>query len=275
MDTTKKTGLEAARAKADELRAETQAEEEAKEKTKEIVINQLAAIRENPELAQMYADNAQVGASNLSGSLPLLKVHATGRSTKNTLADGSEPKDGAFFYKPTGEEFESIDVHILTISRGFRAKGMEGSGKDEVFNQIVGGVIVDGADYKPFIMYFTGLKLSYLWEFGKEASQYTHSKPIPIPMFALTVRLTTSKVDNSYGKSWIVKFEIVKNEDKMPKLIVDPGEFQFLKDSVETVESTIEGIVSRKAGAEIVEKLEEVVEEEQESEPVAVEQIPF
>lgn len=269
-----KKGIEAARAKAAEIKAEVQAEADAKDRGLEQAKNQLEAIHNNPELAQMYSENAQVGASNIAGALPLLKVHAVGRS-KNELADGTEPKDGAFFYKPTGEEFDSVDVHILTISRGFRAKGMEGSDRDDVFNQIVGGCIVDGTDYKPFMMYFTGLKLSYLWEFGKAASKYTHAKPIPIPMFALTVRLTTKKIDNSFGKSWIVEFEIVKSEDHMPKLVMDPGEFTYLKDSVETIESTIENIVARKAGAEVVEKLQEVREEPEPSDPVDGDNIPF
>ena len=203
--------------------------------------NQLETIQNNAELAKMYVDNAQVGADNLSGETPLLKVHAVGRS-KNELADGSEPDDGAFFYKPTGEQFESIECHVLTISRGYKAPGLEEGGK-EIFNQLLGGVIMHEGQYKPFIMYFTGLKLSNLWEFGKIANKYTHAKPMPIPMFALMVRLTTEKVNNSYGKSWIVNFEIVKNGDGTPKLVLDQGEFQFLKDSADLSQETMESLI--------------------------------
>jgi len=223
---------------------EEQAEEKEKESEVKKEINQFLAVRQNEQLAKMYSENSQLGASNLAGSLPLLKVHTLGKS-ENELADGSAPNDGWIFYKPTGEQYESITCHILTVSRGFKAAGINGG--EPKFNQIMGGVIVDGTDYKPFIMYVTGLKLSYLWEFGKQAKKYTHVKPVSIPMFALTVKMTTEKVASSFGKNWIVKFEIVKTQDGVPQLVLDPGEFQFLKDNVGTIEETITSLVEAKA----------------------------
>ena len=233
----------------EKLKAEKeQAAEEQKEKTA-LAMNQLAQLRQNSQLAQMYSENAKVGADNLSGELPLLKVHAVGKSTKNELSDGTEPNDGWFFYKPTGEQFETVRCHILTISKGFRAEGMQQGGQTkQVFNQVIGGVIIgDGGEMKPFVMYVTGLKLSPMWEFGKAAAKYTRMKPISIPMFALTVKMTTEKVKNNYGKSWIINFEIEKLEDGSPVLIMDPGEFQYLKDNVEIVEDTIASLIDAKA----------------------------
>jgi hypothetical protein len=244
-----KSGLEQARETAQKLKDEKAKEDAVKEQEKAVALTQLAELSKNSELAKMYSESAQVGAENLAGELPLLKVHSTGRSTKNDLADGTEPSDGSFFYKPNREEFKAITCHILTISKGFRAAGIQEPGNTEareVFNQIVGGVIVDGKEYKPFIMYFTGLKLSNLWDFGKKANKYTHAKPIPIPMFALTVQLSTEKIANKYGKSWVVNFEIKKSADGSPELVMDPGEFQFLKDHVSDVEDTIASLIATK-----------------------------
>lgn len=223
---------------------------------KEAGANELAAIKANPTLAAMYAENAGLGAENLAGSLPLLKIHATGKSDSNTLSNGEEPNDGYFFYKPTQEQFNGVLCHILTISKGFRAPDMNGKDK---FNQIVGGVIVEGGDYKPFIMYVTGMKLSNLWEFGKAASVYTKNKAFPVPMFTLAVKMTTEKKDSSFGKNWIINFEIVKNEDGTPSLVVDPEEFRFLKENVSTVEDTIASLIAAKASAEEAMDGEEVV----------------
>jgi len=242
-------GYEAAKKVADKLKEEKEEVEQQELATKEEVKNQLAELSGNTALAQMYQDSAQIGAQNLSSELPLLKVHAMGRSTRNELADGTEPSDGAFFYKPTAEQFTTVYCHVLTISKGFKAQGMvqgDGSVAKEVFNQILGGVIIDGGDYKPFLMYFTGLKLSYLWEFGKQASKFTKARPVNIPMFALTVKLTTEKVKTNFGNAWVVKFDIERNEDTSPKLVMDPGEFQFLKDSVDTVQEMIDSIIDAK-----------------------------
>ena len=245
------TGLDKARETASRLKEETEKEQEKEEKTGAIVKNQLEVIAHDREVARMYSDNAKVGADNLAGELPLLKVHSTGRSNKNFLADGTEPNDGWFFYKQTAEQFQNVNVHVLTISRGFRAEGLEG--QDDVFNQILGGAVIENEEqgaFKPFIMYFTGLKLSYLWDFGKEAAKYTRSKPVPIPMFALTIRLKTRKIDNKYGRSWIVEFEILKNEDGTPKLITDPQVFNYLKESAIKVEDTIASLVAAKENKE-------------------------
>lgn len=229
----------------EKLKKDVETDKQVEKQETAIALSNLDAIRKNAELAKMYSESAQVGAENLSGELPLLKVHAVGKSTKNELSDGSEPKDGWFFYKPTGEQFETVRCHILTISRGFRAEGME---KKEIFNQVMGGVIIDKGEMKPFVMYMTGLKLAPMWEFGKSVSKYTKMKPVPIPMFALTVKLTTEKVANAYGKSWVVRFELEKNEaDGSPVLVMDPGEFQFLKDSTEMVEETITSLIEAKA----------------------------
>lgn len=238
-----KTGYGALKAQAEKLKEEEVEKEKQVAAVKEQVKNDLLAIQGNDILARMYQANAEVGAENLSGELPVLKVHSAGKSN-NELADGSEPTDGYFFYKPTGEEFQSLDVHILYVSHGFKAAGMDEG--DAKFNQIVGGVIIDGGDYKPFIMYFTGLKLQPLWDFSKEAKKYTRTKPFGIPMFALKVHLETERVKTNFGRSWIVKFSVVKAADGTPELVLDEGLFQFLKDNVETTKEMVGNIIASK-----------------------------
>lgn len=249
--------------KAAELRAEKEEAEKKEKETTALAVSSLTSLAKNQEMAQMYTESAKVGSDNLSGELPLLKVHAVGKSTKNELADGQEPVDGNFFYKPTLEQFKEITCHILTISRGFRAVGLE-DGKT-IFNQIVGGVIINEGEMKPFIMYMTGLKLQPLWDFGREAAKYTRLRPFPIPMFTLSVRMTTEKKSNSFGKSWIINFEILKNSDGSPVLVLDQSEFKFLRDHVETIEETIEGIISAKT----------IKDEEKPIENVDPKDIPF
>lgn len=245
-----KTGLGKAREQNEKLKAEKAKAEHVEIENRKSVESQLATISQDAELSKMYADNAKLGAENLGGEVPLLKVHATGRSNSE-LADGTEPSDGAFFYKPTQEQFEDVTCHILTISKGFRAKGLEDDG-EEKFNQLLGGMLVDNGDYKPFVMYFTGLKLSYLWDFGKVAAKYTRRKQLPIPMFALTVKLTTEKIPtSSYGKVWIVNFEIQKQDDNNPTLVGDAGEFQFLKDSANEAQDMIESIMAAKTKGQV------------------------
>lgn len=243
-----KTGLDEARETAAKIRAEV---EENKEVTMQEIKSELAQVQLDPALMALYQENASVGAENLGGNSPILKVHSTGRSTKNELADGSEPHDGWFYYRPTKEEFEVVECHILTISRGYRAEGMEG--KKDVFHQLLGGMLVMDGRMEPFIMYFTGLRLSRLWEFGKQAAGYTRAKPFPIPMFALKVRLMTEKVAHNYGKSWVINFHLVKGEQGQPEIVTDPGLFTFLRDSVELIETQINTLIGTNATDDIEE----------------------
>ena len=235
-------GLQQARETADRLKKEATAAAEKDKKEKVEAEKSLVSLQQNPAMVRLYQENAKVGADNLTSRSPLLKIHTTGRS-QSELSDGTEPTDGYFFYAPSQEQFKDVDCHILTISKGFRAPGMEGSGKSEVFNQVMAGVITNGGELKPFIMYMTGLKLSPMWDFGKEVSKYTHAKPVPVPMFALKVKLTTEKVKNNFGKSWIVKFDVVKNESGQPLVVADPGQFEFLRTQVESFETTIASLI--------------------------------
>lgn len=246
---TEKTGIEAMRETADKIKAESAAEKQISNKEMEVVKNDMAVIRENPALAKMFTENAGLGSKNLAGELPSLKVHATGRSNNNILRDGNEPNDGWFYYKPTQQQFKTVNCHILTISRGFRADGFEG--KKNVFNQVMAGLIVDDGEMKPFIFYFTGTKLQSMWNFGKMASKYTKAKPVPIPMFALKVRLSTDKIDTTFNKTWVINFEILKTPTGDPDIVTDMGTLQFLKDSVIKVEETIERLIDAKATDEV------------------------
>lgn len=264
------TGIDKAREQAEKIRAEVESN---KEVSMETVKQELSEVQLDADLIALYEKNAKLGAENLGGNSPILKVHSTGRSTKNELADGSEPKDGSFYYRPTKEQFEVVECHILTISRGYRAEGMEG--KKDVFHQLLGGVIVVDGRLEPFIMYFTGLRLSRLWDFGKVASAYTRAKPFPIPMFALKVRLMTEKVSHNYGKSWVINFHLVKNESGQPEIVTDPGLFVFLRDSVEIIETQMNALMGTNVADELEEPQRIPMYAEEAVETVDTQDLPF
>jgi hypothetical protein len=236
------TGLDKARETAAKLKEETAKEQETKALGKANAVSALEALKANPIMADLYKQSAHLGAENLGAQLPILKVYAAGRS-KSELADGTRPNDGWFFYKPNAEQFESVTVHILTISKGYQSKGMNETDKDK-YNQIMGGVIVDGDELKPFVMYLNGTKLNNMWEFGKQAKQYTQ---FGVPMFSLFVKLTTERQTNNFGESWVVNFKIQKDEKGAPLLVMDQGEFVYLRDNVSMLEETIASVIGNAA----------------------------
>ena len=256
-----------------------QSEERKIEDAKELaqVVSSLTAISQNEELAAMYRESASMGTDNLSGDMPILKIHTTGRST-NELADGSEPQNGWFYYKPTRQEFNSIDCHILSISRGFTTDKI-GKPGETTYNHLLSGVMKIDGEYAPFIIYLNSAgHRNKMYAFGKQIHQYTHQRPLPIPMFALTVKLftvqdkyefTTGDGKKMSGKSWVLEYEVQKNEDGSPVLVGDPKEFMFLKESVAKAEEIMEGIIKNRSNEETVTRRAAGISEEK-----AVEYIP-
>ena len=238
-----KTGYVKAKEVVDSLKASKTADvaEDAKETA--IVKSQLDAVRANADLAAMYNSHASAGAGNLGGTLPTLSIYTLGKSS-NMLATGKKPEDGYFFYAPTKEQFQEVYAHILSVSHGFYALDMNGGKK---FNQIMGGVIMtEGGKNLPFVMFVRGIRLKNLWDFGKEAGKYTHAKPVSIPMFALTVKLSTESEPTKFGDNWNLQFQIQDDMPGVPKVVTDEGEFQFLLDMVDVIEETIEKIIESK-----------------------------
>lgn len=269
------TGKQKLEQTAQKLKADIDKEKERDEKNLSVARASIANISQNSELAQLYNSAATIGTENLGGGeLPVLKIHSVGKSQNNELSDGNEPQDGYFFYKPDGSQYGGIEAHILTVSRGFYAPAIE-EGKDPVFNQILGGVIRDSGEYKPFIFYLTGKKLQPWWEFAKTINKYTKKKPVAVPMFALPIKMTTSKSPTEkYGKVWIVDFELVKGEDKEPLSVSDIGEFTYLRDMAQTLDEMIAGFVNNR---EIKKDTTQVVESTytQESEVKESQDMPF
>jgi len=212
-------------------------------------VNEQKGVEISGKLAQMYNESANVGAENLEGARPYLKIHSAGRSTTNQLADGTEPKDGNFFYAPTQEEFAELTIRILTISRGFYTEQEDPNTheKKRKWNQLMAGIILNDGEMKPFLMFITGSRLSPMWDFGKAIRKWTKRKPIPYPMFAMQVELKTHREKNSHN-SWshIIDFELLKDENDKPILISDEGEFQFVKDMTETMTEQINDMIAKK-----------------------------
>ena len=237
----------------DKIQAELEAENAQKALIQEKIEKTLVArVEANPELLKMYQENAKLGSENLGGALPQLKIHTQGKSENNILLSGVEPHDGWFIHTTTQTEYQTPNIHVLTISAGFRSPSMPDpvTGKTrEVFNQLMGGVIITETEDIPFVAYFSGVKLNNLWEFGKSASVFTKGR-FKMPLFTLTVKATAERVKHSYGKSWVMKFEIVKDEMGDPVLIEDIETFKRLKDQVIKMENTINQLIEAKTTEE-------------------------
>jgi hypothetical protein len=224
----------------EKLKAEKEEQVEKEVEVRKEVKNQLAALKENPVLAELYKQNAQAGATNLGGSVPYLRIHTA--NSMNLLADGTRPQPGSFYYAPTKQEFPSLTVHILTISRGFRIlRKDEETGEEKMqFNQIVAGVFVDAGKFKPFFMYVNGLKLRPVWDFGKEMGDFTRAG---YPMFSIVVEMTTEEVKTEkYGYKWIPKLRIAR-ENGNPEIVLDVPTFNLLLEGVKKAEERLDSII--------------------------------
>lgn len=250
------TSYEKAKRIAEGLKQEAAVKSEVEKKEMEEVVSSLSVVGNNAELAARYQSASKMGSENLSGGTPILKIHSTGRST-NELQDGSEPNNGWFYYKPTKQQFETIECHILSISRGFNTPKLGGKAGETTYQHLLSGVMKIEGEYAPFIIYLNSMgHRNKMYEFGKQIHQLTHRKPFGIPMFSLTVKLFTVQEKYEFtgddgkkmsGKSWVLDYELVKNADGTPVLVGDLGEFDFLEESVKKSEEITESIISSKS----------------------------
>lgn len=268
------SGFDEMKQVADKIKEEVAEKQE--EQKKEIVEakTSLQRVQGNEMLKQLYAASAGIGTENLAASVPLLKIHSTGKSSTNELADGSEPNNGWFFYTKTQEQFQTVNCHIVAISRGYRTEGMadpKTQEKRSVFTTLMAGTIIKEETLMPFYFYLSGKKLQGMWDFGKEASQYTRNKQLQIPLFALTVKLSTVQEKTDYGKTWVLKMDIVKDETGFPVLVDDEKTFKRLLASVERAKQTMDNIIQ---ASEIGGPKEEVLQPLGEDQKSAVIPIP-
>lgn len=240
-------GKDAAVATAEKIKAETAAKKE--ETTMAAVKSSLEMVRGNETLAKLYEKNANEGAQEAAESqLPMLKIHSVGKSSVNELPDGSEPNNGWFFHSKTKQQWQSPLVHVVAISRGFYAEGMEDPKTKEkpiIWNEIMAGVVVNDGKMVPFYFYLTGKKLAPMWEFREEALKYAQAKPLSIPRFALLVKLTTTQEKTSFGKSWVPQFTIVKDEQNNPIVVTDEKLFLRLEAAVPRAKAVMDDIIAR------------------------------
>ncbi|KKT30388.1 MAG: hypothetical protein UW18_C0017G0013 [Microgenomates group bacterium GW2011_GWF1_44_10] len=216
-------------------------------------------IKENQELAKRYQQASKMGSENLSGGMPILKIHSIGRST-NELSDGSEPNNGWFYYKPTKQQFETIDCHILAISRGFNTPKLGGKPGETTYQHLLSGVMKVDGEYAPFVIYLNSAgHRNRMYAFGKQIHQFTHQRPIGIPMFALSIKLFTVQEKYEFtgddgkkmsGKSWVMDYELKVNEDGSPVLVGDVREFDFLEESVIKAQEMMESMITSKVSEE-------------------------
>lgn len=243
-------------------------------------------------MEDMYREASQLGSANLGESVPTLKVHYTNQSEGNELMDGSEPNNGWFFHKHSQEQYESIIVHVLSISAGFRTKKTEKElqklkpGESTTkYQQLLAGIIIkDDVPTDPFIFYVKGMNCVPMWEFGKEARKYTKGNNA-VPLFSMFVKMTNVQTKTDAGnKVWVTHYEIIKENGK-PKLIKDPAFFAFVRDNVGNFEEMMSGIASRGIAEEQIQEatvvetkydvLEELVKAKPGKEHVETSDIPF
>lgn len=183
----------------------------------------MQALLENAELAMLFNKNADLGSEELDGGRAQLKIHTTNKSKGHVLFNGEEPNNGWLFDTGTQQQYQTVDAHVLAVSRGFKAKGMEEEGIDAglKFNQVMMIVLLqdDGSLSDPLLVYLSGGKLNNLWEFGKEAKKFTKARPQAIPLFALLTKIGVEKWTHDFGSSFRFTFNLQYNELGHPLMV--------------------------------------------------------
>ncbi len=207
--------------------------------TKDLVKTETSEI--SPEVKEFHKKNAEAGSGNISAQLPQLKV--TEANSKNEGLDGQHLPEGSFYYAPTQADFKTVEVSILTISRGFWA--MNNQEKPEPkFNQLVGGMMLESLE--PFVMFMGGTRLQNLWDFGKEIKPFTKSKDNPFAMLGFRVMLSLKKIETNYGKNHIINFDLIRDKKGQIQVLNDAELLNMLRGGVDKNEELFESFINQK-----------------------------
>lgn len=254
---TTKTGYEKAKEVADKLKAENLEAAAKEEEGRKNALAELgiAGLQIDADIAAQFKATAEMGTENISGAeLPLLKVTEHG-SKKNILTNGKKATDGSFYYSPTKEAFDGVMVSIVAASRGFYTAKYEADGKTLKanpnsgdygwFNQLVGGVIL--ANNMPFVMFASGSRWPKFNEFCKVIKPFTKNRETPVPMYAFKVQLSTELKENGVGKSdsYIVNYNIAKNDAGQIMLISDKTQLKSLPKLVDEFNKMFDSFIAK------------------------------
>jgi len=223
-------------------------------------------------LLALYKENADIGLEDTSmGAVwPILKL--TQKGSENELADGQHSAIGKFYHTATKEQYTSVTCHILYINQAYLPNFEK---TQEKLNYIVAGVMTD--DFTPFVLFIKGKSLQPFWNFQKDVREYVKNPKTPVPLFALTVQLTSEKADaGKWGKIQTIVPTVVKN-GSVPVLVTDRAIFDRLKEMSGKAKEGVRQMLAGNAGPSVLAEEKQPVVEDVPSDvtPEDVEPLPF
>lgn len=205
----------------------------------------LANVDVDKELANLYGSNyANAGTEEINQedlNTPTLKVVQD--NTKN-LPDKIV---GHFYRSETGEQFPEVYVNFVAVT----TKEQENYNKDGMEKVKIYFGFYQGTN-EPFKFYMRGAALGTHRKFQSELMTYKNR--LKIPMFALTVRLSTTQATGKTqkGVEYDVRrpvFTIVKNGNQ-PVIERDPERINFLLEAVDRFKAQAQTVEVEEEGKE-------------------------
>jgi len=255
-----KTGLEIAREKNQQLK-QSIAEDKAKAVNASSLIAQANLSEEVMAYMLQNSVNNNYEDLNTGMSMPQLRIHSAGNSTKNQLEDGNDPKDGQIFYTGTKKAVDVATVIILAIKK-CRLLETDEKGKakvDENGNErysatyLVAGVM-DGT-FDPFLMYVKGMSYNKIWDLEEKLKPFVTKRKggIPLNMVKILVSSEKERVQNGPYKGQaknVFKFDLKMAANGYPVLEVNFEYLKKLDQITESAELALEDTISRKGMTE-------------------------
>lgn len=240
------SGLETLRATANKIALEVQASKQAA----------IEAAQLSPEAMEYMNRHAATGASDLNTgvSIPQLRIHSTGVSTKNQLPDGSDPDDGQIFYTGDQQAFDSVNVILLAIKKCRLEQQNDDGSTTMKANYLLAGLLDE--TLQPFIIYVKGMSYKKIWDLEDQLKPYVTKRAGGIPLSMVKVTVSSQKEVVEQGKykgqkKNVFKFQLLMHESgQFPVLEGDGEKLAVLESSTQKAEDMLEQIISGKGMTE-------------------------